>query len=580
MGLSLRHRGPDDEGSVVFPRAGLHNRRLSIIDVAGGHQPFRSADGEVAVVQNGEIFNFVELTRDLAAGGIHCCSSSDTEVLLHLYMRDGIDFVSRLNGMFAIAIYDQRIDTLFVIRDRLGVKPLYIAQHADRFLFASEIKALFAAGVPAIPDEESLHYMLTLNYVPPPLTAFRGVRHLPPGSFMQVAPCGTSVRQWWSLAERATRSVTDSRAELVDLLTDSVRIRLRADVPVGAFLSGGIDSSTIVGLTSRIHNSAINTFAIGFEDPTYDESAHAAHAARRFGTHHVMERVSSEILELWPAVTFFNDQPHGDVSFIPTYRLAGLAARSVKVVLTGDGGDELFAGYTKYADFFARPDVASLSAVEFARAYVESTSLFTSDSRDQLYSDDFKKRMVSFDAANLVAAQLSGVQHFDRINQVLYLDCTMLLPGNNLVKPDRMGMANSLEARTPFLDYRLVEFAFDLPGIEKLRGSETKWILKKAVSDLIGGELLNRGKQMFTVPVGQWFREAFGERIRQLLLSKRTAARGLFKQSQIEKMVADHMRGTRNNTRQLRALIALELWFRTFIDRQFTSPPVWEELLA
>jgi len=562
MGRAIHHRGPDDTGVFAEPGVALGNQRLSIIDIAGGHQPFVSDDGNVVLVQNGEIFNHVELAQELRDTPHACRTHSDTEVLLRLYERDGIDFVSRLNGMFAIAIYDRRERALYLVRDRIGVKPLFVHDDGARVVFGSEIKAMLPALGHAQIDPEGLHHFLTLNYVPSPFTMFAGVRHVEPGHWLRIAAGGVTSNRWWNLAdiEPEERSERDWIEEFNTILDDAVRIRLRADVPFGAFLSGGVDSTTIVGLMSRHMSRPVQTFSIGFDDPRYDETPFALAAAERFGAEHLFRRVDPNMLELWPLATYHCDQPHGDVSFLPTYRVAAMAAERVKMVLTGDGGDELFAGYDKYRDFFAQ-DVAAMDDRTFRRAYYRNISLFQNEDLQQLYG-----RAVPYDTYPLVDRLFDEVPHWDRLNQALYIDMQLLLSGNNLVKPDRMGMAVSLEARTPFLDYRMMELAFRMPGHLKLRDGITKYLFKKAVTPLIGEALAYRRKQMFTVPVGEWFRRELKDYCRSHLgQGAYFRQQGLF--SAYGAMLLDeHVDGTVNRTREIRALIALEHWSKAFLE--------------
>ncbi|QDQ86239.1 asparagine synthase (glutamine-hydrolyzing) [Alcaligenaceae bacterium SJ-26] len=558
MGAAIRHRGPDDQGIFSAPGLALGNQRLSIIDLAGGHQPFVSDDGQIVVVQNGEIFNHVELAQELARTGYACRTNSDTEVLLRLYERDGISFVQRLNGMFAIAIYDGREQAMYLVRDRIGVKPLYIHDDGLQLTFGSEIKAILQAGIsrPSM-DEEALHHYLTFNYVPAPFTMYQGVRHLMPGHVMKATRHGITVSRWWDLAEiqpEHGRTEDDWVEEFNAILDDAVRLRLRSDVPFGAFLSGGVDSSTIVGLMARHMTDPVKTFCIGFDDPRFDESAFAQEAADRFGTQHIMERVDPDMLDLWPMATYHCDQPHGDVSFLPTYRVSALAARHVKVVLTGDGGDELFAGYDKYKNFFALPEVQQWSDAEFQSRYFDSISLFNHAGKNDLYSPALAQRLDPVNSFDVAVPYFNAVPHQDRINQALFLDMQLLLSGNNLVKPDRMGMAVSLEARTPFLDYRMMEFAFRMPGALKLKNGETKYLYKKAVAPLIGQNLAYRKKQMFTVPVGEWFKTS------KSVYCRENMPAGLFDHKAMSNLVDDHVQGRENRTREIRALIALHHW--------------------
>jgi asparagine synthase (glutamine-hydrolysing) len=569
MAQALVHRGPDDEGIHHVPARGvaIGNRRLSIIDLGGGHQPFVSDDGQIAVVQNGEIFNHVELAAELRAQGVRLDTHSDTEVILRLYEREGIACLNRLNGMFAIAIDDAREDALYLARDRIGVKPLYVHDDGQRLLFGSELKALWPAldRKPGM-DLEAIHHYLTFNYVPAPWTAFEGVRHVMPGTWQRhTRRGGVQVQRWWNLADQREHDQTfDAWAEeFMALLDDATRIRLRADVPFGAFLSGGVDSSTIVGLMARHVKEPVKTFCIGFEDPRYDESAFAAQAAQRFGCAHTSEVAELNMLGRWPHVLHHLDQPHGDASFMPTLRVSELAAKHVKVVLTGDGGDELFAGYDKYAQFFSRPDALTLVQAEFERAYFDSISLFSPQAKTALYRPEVRDRLAGLDSFSAAAAPwFDEARHFDRINQALYLDMQLLLSGNNLVKPDRMGMAVSIEARTPFLDWRMMEFAFRSRGATKLSalGDKKHWF-KRAAVPLIGEDLAYRKKQMFTVPIGDWFKGDLHGWLRRALGGSEVIAQ-LFEPAVVTRLLDDHRDGRGNFTRELRALAALALWHR------------------
>jgi asparagine synthase (glutamine-hydrolysing) len=568
MAHQLAHRGPDDEGIRHQPGRGVAvgNRRLSIIDLAHGHQPFVSDDGRIAVVQNGEIFNYVELAAELRGEGVELRTNSDTEVILRLYEREGIACLSRLNGMFAIAIDDAREDAMYLARDRIGVKPLYVADDGVRAVFGSEIKAMLpftaaSRGLDGV-DLEAIHHYLTFNYIPAPWTVWQGVRHVMPGTWMKFTRQGVETRRWWDLAAQRERDHEFGAwaEEFMAILDDATRIRLRADVPWGAFLSGGVDSSTIVGLMARHVQQPVKTFCIGFADPRFDESAFAAQAAQRFGCEHTSEIAELNMLARWPQVLHHLDQPHGDASFMPTLRVSELAARHVKVVLTGDGGDELFAGYDKYADFLGRPGVAQMDDEQFRHGYFDSISLFQPDAKRGLYQPAVATRLAGIDSYRAAAQPwFEQAAHFDRVNQALYLDMQLLLSGNNLVKPDRMGMAVSIEARTPFLDWRMMEFAFRSRGHTKLHGADKKHWYKRAVVPLIGEDLAYRKKQMFTVPIGEWFRHESHGWLRETLAGSELLRR-LFRPEPIEAMLDAHRDGTANHTRELRALAALALW--------------------
>lgn len=571
MDASLVHRGPDDSGVFSADGAAVGNRRLSIIDIDGGHQPFVSDDGRIALVQNGEIFNHVELRAELQRQGVRFASDhSDTEVLLRLYEREGLDFLHRLNGMFAIAIYDARgaEPVVSLVRDRIGVKPLFIRDDGRRVVFGSEIKALLPAlaGRPML-DLPALQHYLAYNFVPPPFTLFDGIRHVMPGTVVSITRSGSRTRRWWSLADQhvGLHGFAEWQDAFIGLLDDAVRLRLRSDVPFGAFLSGGVDSSSVVALMARHVREPVRSFCIGFPDVRFDESPYARDAARRFGTLHREQIVQPDLLDDWSRVLWHCDQPHGDASFMPTLKVSELAAREVKVVLTGDGGDELFAGYDKYASFMADPALRDLPAADFARHYVEHTGLFGADARAALFQPWLRARLAGVDSVRDVAAPwFEQASHFDRVNQMLYLDMMLLLPGNNLVKPDRMGMAVSIEARTPFLDWRMMEFAFRAPGDTKLRDGDKKHWFKRAVEPLIGSDLAHRRKQMFTVPIGEWFRGPRRQWLHDLLFAPGAIGATLFDPAQVRRLFEDHVAGRANRTRELRALAALELWAQRF----------------
>jgi asparagine synthase (glutamine-hydrolysing) len=573
MGDALVHRGPDDVGirHQALRGVAVGNRRLSVIDIAGGHQPFVSDDGMIAVVQNGEIFNHIELAAELRRDGVELRTGSDTEVILRLYEREGLACLPRLNGMFAIAIDDARDDSLTLVRDRVGVKPLYVHQGAQRILFASEIKAFSATALSHYKNDAidlvAIHHYLSFNYIPAPWTVWSDVKHVMPGTWMKFRRHGPpEVQRWWRLADQQERDASfEAWSEaFLAVLDDATRIRLRADVPFGAFLSGGVDSSTIVGLMTRHASQPIQTFCIGFADARYDESAFAQQAADRFGCRHTLEVAELNMLDEWPRVLRHLDQPHGDASFMPTLRVSELAARQVKVVLTGDGGDELFAGYDKYASFFARPGVMELPQQAFQRQYFESISLFSPQAKNRLYRPHVRRVLEGVDSFTEAARPwLDEAAHFDRINQALYLDMQLLLCGNNLVKPDRMGMAVSIEARTPFLDYRMMELAFQSRGRTKLSesGDKKHWF-KRAVAPLIGADLAHRKKQMFTVPVGDWFRTQRYAWLHQLLTGSEML-NTVVEAAELERLLEAHRSGAANLTRELRALAAVALWAQT-----------------
>ncbi len=570
MQTCLHHRGPDARGITHHDGVALGNVRLSIIDLSeASNQPVFNDDETVALVQNGEIYNYIELREELIRLGHHFATNGDTEVLLHAYLEWGPDFVTRLNGMFVIAVHDRRDGVLHLYRDRLGVKPLFLSQSRDGWIFGSEIKALLAAGVSAEPDMDALAQFFALAYIPPPETGFRRVRHLMPGTRMTISGNGAEIKRYWSLdgiAADPEMTEQDAKAELLSILEDATRIRLRADAQFGAFLSGGLDSSSVVGLMARHLDDPVRTFSIGFDDSGLDETPYALAASARFGTVHRSEVAQPDITQLWPRFIYHCDQPHQDVSFMPMDMVSRLAARDVKMVLTGDGGDELFAGYTKYLTAFPGGGFDKITP-GWDRTYARATGLLTGDEPDTLLAGHLHQAFHDRDPYRAFLAAMRTRAERDPINKVLHGDTAVLLPGNNLVKPDRMAMANSMEVRSPFLDYRMAEFSFRVPGAMKLAGGETKAIYKAAVLDLLGPELTYRKKQMFTVPIGEWFKQALAGYCRSMLLDGRLEARGLFKMDQVSQMLDAHITGTQNHTRALRALISVELWYRLFQDR-------------
>ncbi|MDO6579744.1 asparagine synthase (glutamine-hydrolyzing) [Photobacterium sp. 2_MG-2023] len=570
MSIKINHRGPDGVGIYHDEEQSLAlgNVRLAIIDVEHGQQPFFSDDKKIVVVQNGEIFNHIELAKELADDGFTFNTTCDTEVILRLYERDGISGLSKMNGMFAISIYDKNEDKLFLIRDRVGEKPLHYYFDGKRIVYSSEIKGILPAIENVKLSFTALEQFFSFNYVPEPYTLFEKVFHVSPGTYLEINKNGIQEHQWWGVSDLKVQDFSESEwiTRFNKTLADATAIRLRADVPFGAFLSGGVDSSTVVGLMTQSMDQPVKTYSIGFDDPKYDESPYALEAAKRFNTQHVSEIVEPNMLNLWEQVIYHCDQPHGDVSFMPTYRVAELASRDVKMVLTGDGADELFAGYDKYKEFFSNSENLNLSDSEFISRYANNISLFSSDSLKKLFSPFIQEKISCTELVDRVSSLTNEANGFDRINQALYIDTKLLLSGNNLVKPDRMGMAVSIENRAPFLDYRLIELAFQMPGELKLKNGETKYIYKKAVSDLIGSSLAYRKKQMFTVPIGDWFKSELKPLCEDLLLSERTVSRGIFNYDFIEELLQDHCAGVINNTREIRALMAFELWCREFLD--------------
>ncbi|MBO6587221.1 MAG: asparagine synthase (glutamine-hydrolyzing) [Gracilimonas sp.] len=561
---SVAHRGPDDSGFEVYRSAMVGNTRLSIIDLSSGHQPMIGDDGNVSVVQNGEIFNYIELKEVLIKKGHDFKTESDTEVILKAYIEWGEAFVNRLNGMFAIAILDKKRNQLLLFRDRLGVKPLYYYQKEGDFLFSSEIKSFkkynyFDKKV----NNQSIANYLVLNYIPVPDTIFEYVHHIPPGYFgrIQLGDNSLELVQYWDIAhldQNNNLSENDFIDSFEELLIDAVKLRLRSDVDVGAFLSGGLDSSLICALMRKNdQESEISTFSIGFHEKKFDESQYAKYVAQKYSLNNKLKFLGGDIVHLWDKVTYHNDQPHGDISFIPTYILSEFASKDLKVVLTGDGGDELFAGYLKYQMLENTGDL---------QKYFDTTTVFNEKELMNSLSPAFKKTINVGGARKLFTNCLAKVESRDLLNKVLYFETKQLLPGNNLVKPDKMAMANSLETRSPFMDYRLFELCYTMPGELKLRNGETKYLLKKLGLRYFNEEHVYRRKQMFTVPIGEWFKNKLGDYLMTIIESERLIERNIWDATQIRQLADDHKNGRENNTRKLRAIVNLELWYRMFID--------------
>jgi asparagine synthase (glutamine-hydrolysing) len=596
---TITHRGPDDEGLLVDAQAALGMRRLAIIDRSGGHQPMSGEDGAVSIVFNGEIYNHVELQRELETRGHTFRTRSDTEAIVHAYEEYGTDCVRHLRGMFAFAIWDRAKSQLFLARDRAGKKPLYYTTlSGGTLVFGSELKAVLAyPEVRAEISIEALDAYLTLGYVPDPLSICRDVAKLPPGHYLTFAGGHSSTHAYWDFCFETAepRTEEDYVAELRSRLEDAVRVRLMAEVPLGAFLSGGIDSSTVVGLMSRQTNRPVKTFSIGFHEDSYSELKYARMIARQFGTDHKEFIVTPDICAVVDELVWHFDEPFADSSAIPTYMVAKLARDDVTVVLTGDGGDELFGGYTRYVvdrrrslygriprsvrrsllagvahrlphGAWGRNYLHNVSLDPIDR-YIDSVSFFNSVQKRSLYSPALRAQLGNTQGvASELRASLSQVKTKEALDRLLYLDSKTYLPGDILTKVDRMTMAVSLEARAPLLDQEVIDFATRVPASMKLRGFETKHILKRAVRGLVPDTILDRPKQGFGIPIQQWINGQLRDRIRSTLTETRTEARGYFEPRYVTVLMDEHERGRRDHSSALWALFMLELWHRTFVD--------------
>lgn len=597
----ISHRGPDDQGMLVDDRVALGMRRLSIIDLAGGHQPMSGCDGAVTIVFNGEIYNYRELQRELESRGHQFKSHSDTETIVHAFEEYGAGCVEHLRGMFAFAIWDTRTRTLFIARDRVGKKPLYYTTRGGGLIFGSELKSLrehpeFRSDL----NIEALDAYLTFGYVPDPLTIFRDVHKLPPGNYLTFKDGDAPVEQYWDFPyehaqQNPARSEDECLEELRELLDEAVRLRMEADVPLGAFLSGGVDSSAVVGLMARHATQPVKTFSIGFHEDSHNELKYARIAAERFGTDHHEFIVTPDICDIIDELVWHFDEPFADSSAIPTYMVSKLARQHVTVALSGDGGDELFAGYTRYALDRKRSGFANLPrvvrqgvmqplgrnlphgawgrnylhnvALDPLDRYIEDVSVFTRLNKPSLYTGDFRRQLGTSEAAQRFRALAAHSRADDPLDPLLYLDSKTYLPGDILTKVDRMSMAVSLEARVPLLDHKLVEFVCTrIPASMKMKGLETKHIFKRAVRDLVPAEILDRPKQGFGIPIDQWINQQLRERVRGTLTEPRTLQRGYIEPRYVKLLLDEHERGRRDHATELWTLFMLELWQRKFVD--------------
>jgi asparagine synthase (glutamine-hydrolysing) len=608
MNATLAHRGPDDAGTAIFDGAALAMSRLSIIDRQGGRQPLTNEDGTCSIVFNGEIYNFAALRTTLEARGHRFRTRSDTEVILHSYEEWGTDCVHRLRGMFAFAILDRRGPpgdraTLVLARDRVGKKPLYYHAHAGLFVFASEIKALLVhPDVPRRVHTRVVPLYLAHGYVPAPHTMFEGIHELPPGHVLTVRQGHMAVREYEDVVRPADVEPSLPEPEIAArvraLLEDAVRVRLVAEVPVGAFLSGGLDSSAVVALMARHSSERVKTFAIGFaDDPSFNELAGARAVARLFGTEHHEFVVRADAVELLPKLVWHHDQPFADSSAIPTYLVSKLTREHATVALTGDGGDEAFAGYERFAavrvaeGYRHVPQLAQAAVARVLDALPESTRYHDFVRRARrfvssaplpvaqrylgwigVFQEGFIRELlagpVEMDPGVHFQGYFEPVETRDPLGQLLYVTAKTYLPGDLLVKADRMSMANALEVRCPFLDQELLAFTAKLPSHLKLRAFTTKYVLRRALAGLVPRTVLARKKHGFGVPVGRWFRGHLRGYVRDLLLGPRAQARGYFREPVLRRLIDEHERGARDHGHRLWALLTFETWHRVFFERE------------
>ena len=615
MNESQHHRGPDETGTYIAPGIGLGHKRLSIIDLKTGQQPLFNEDRSVVIVFNGEIYNYLELIPELTSLGHTFRTRSDTEVIVHAWEQWGENCVDRLRGMFAFAIWDERKQTLFLARDRLGVKPLHYAQTSDGlWLFGSELKSLLAhGGLKRELDPQAVEEYFALGYVPEPRTIYTTARKLLPGHTLCLRrgqPASES-RQYWDVRFTGGNKISDedAQAELVERIRESVRLRMIADVPLGAFLSGGVDSSAVVAMMAGQSSEPINTCSISFDDPAYDETRFAKEVADRYQTRHFVDRVQTDDFDLIDTLASLYDEPYADSSALPTYRVCQLARRHVTVALSGDAGDENMGGYRRYLFHLheerlrsvmplsiRKPLFGSLGrmypkldwAPRFLRAkstfqslardsveaYFHSISVFRNDMRSALYSPEFKRRLGGYNASEVFHGHARRADTDDPLALIQYIDLQTYLVGDINTKVDRASMAHALEVREPLMDHRLVEWLATLPRGLKVRQNEGKWILKKAMEPHLPHNIMYRPKMGFAVPLARWFRGPLRERVRQAVLHGELERTGFFDRTYLKQLVEDHISGRRDYSQPLWSLMMFEAFLRKVDGIETSGGPV------
>lgn len=603
MNDAIRHRGPDDDGFYLKGPVGLGMRRLAIIDLKSGQQPIHNQDGTTWIVFNGEIYNYLELRQQLERLGHTFYTNSDTEAIVHAYDQYGTDCPKYLRGMFAFAIWNDRTQELFLARDRVGKKPVLYAEVNGQLVFGSEFTALLQH--PDISREiqpEAIDAYLSFMCVPAPLTAYRSIRKLEPGHWLRWRRGEITIERYWQpdFSQKLDISEVEAGERAIEILRDSVKVRLMSEVPLGAFLSGGIDSSAVVALMAQESSEKVKTFSIGFEEQDFSELHHARRVAEWVGADHHEFIVRPDAIEILPLLVEHYGEPYADSSAVPTYYVARETRKHVTVALNGDGGDESFAGYERYAAMqlaenyrkvpeFVRKSVnvgvgliptseLSRSRLRSGKRFLEAASLpkvdrylrwvsvFDAAAKSSLYSEAFKSETTSGYAKSLLEPWFVRANGSGFVDASLLADFMTYLPNDLLVKVDIATMAVSLEARSPFLDHHVIEFAASLPEKFKLRGLTTKYLLKKVLRKLLPSENLDRRKMGFGVPIGHWFRGKMQPFLREVVLSEKASKRGLFKPEIVRQLVDQHTEGKRDYSHQLWTLLMLELWFQRFID--------------
>jgi len=599
----IQHRGPDGQGHFVDREIGLGHRRLSIIDLAAGAQPMTNEDGALQIVFNGEIYNFIELRKELESAGHQFATHSDTEVIVHAYEQWGPACVSRFNGMFAFALWDGRKRELFLARDHLGIKPLYYIQLGNRVLFASEIKSLLQdATCPREVDLESLSELFTFRYVPSPKTLFADIRKLSPGHWMRITSQGIQTERFWNWIPKVRENADENALveEYQDLLEDTVKLQLRSDVPLGLFLSSGVDSGVLLAIMRHFSNGPVQTFTLGFEGgEATNEVEDAAEVAKQFGADHYSQTVTAEDYATYYE-RYLNDleEPVGHEAAAAFYFVSKMTSEKVKVALTGQGADEPWAGYDRYKGIklsetyhklpgFITKDLAqmlvkvpgrmekvkrgltSLGEQDMLTRFAKVYSFFSAEMKDQLYTGKLKSwhEADPYATRRALAALQGDVAHLDPVTQMLYIDTRASLPDDLLMVGDKTSMANSLEVRVPFLDYRLVEFIESLPPSLKLRGFTGKYLHKKALLKWLPKEVVYRKKKGFDNPMAKWLRTSMRPLVEDCLLSSTSSMGRYFDQDYIRHLLEDDRSGKEHYLRHIYLLLSLELWHRSFIGK-------------
>lgn len=600
----IKHRGPDDEGQYVQNNVGLGMRRLSIIDLSTGHQPIFNEDRSMAIVFNGEIYNHKGIRKELESKGHVFTTNTDTEAIIHAYEEWGVDCVQKLNGMFGFAIWDGRQERLFLARDRIGIKPLYYYVDENQLAFGSELKSIVQLdSVPREIEAKALDTFLTFEYIPSPYSIFKNIFKLPPGHWMLYENGDTKIQQYWKLTfQRASASTTELERQLDELLEDAVNIRLMSDVPLGAFLSGGLDSSSIVAMMCRRQKERVKSFSIGFDEATYNELPYARAIAERFKTEHFEEIITPDAARLTEKILWMLDEPFGDFSVFPTYLVSEMARKNVTVVLSGDGGDELLAGYDTYiAQGVARryaklpaflrkmaiePIVNALPPTDKKKGFINKSKRFVEGARladhlqhvrwmiflqraekDLLYSPDFSRSLNGYDSHGFIEEYFSQVTSNDPLDQMEYVDIKSYLVDDILVKVDRMSMASSLEARVPFLDHRFVEFAATIPSELRLNGKRTKHILKTSLQHELPMTIIERGKEGFSIPIKNWVKNELKPMMMSALSEQNVKDKGFFDPQFVNRLVDEHLKGRENHSHRIWALMVFHMWHDLYMKK-------------